>query len=427
MKDIHVVQVGRLLHNQESFTFLSSQNLNEFDFIVIDTNELLASLNGEDFRIIEKRLTELSDFVTFRNIPVVFICVGNATNWSQETHKHYSVFDLLKFHVVQSATTGKKVDVNSDSIFRDLLAGYEQAFTYDVCFTKHPGTSIGKAKGNLASIGFYTKDFVFLPRLDNRYLNDAAFLKDLYDCCKIVRLGNDELQLPEWVSDYNLPGEEEEEDRIEELDKKINTLKAAKSESECRLLSFLPLKQLWTATGNQLEDLVKKVFVELGFNLLPTEERRDDIIMELHGQVVVVEIKGQTKSAAEKNAAQLEKWISTYRADHDGVTPKGLLVVNTFREQPLEARNQPSFPNQMLPYSIAREHCLLTTLQLCSLLLFCRANVDLRESAIEKLLNTNGTYQEFGEWNEFISKKINNPTEMVAEGKSQEEGQGSLI
>jgi len=52
--------------------------------------------------------------------------------------------------------------------------------------------------------------------------------------------------------------------------------------------------------------------------------------MKWREQIVIVEVKGQNKSAAEKNAAQLEKWLSTYFAEN-GVAPKGMLLVNTFR------------------------------------------------------------------------------------------------
>lgn len=87
----------------------------------------------------------------------------------------------------------------------------------------------------------------------------------------------------------------------------------------------------------------------------------------------VVEIKGVTGSAAEKHAAKLEKWVSTYYEENE-VKPKGILVVNTYRDQPLIDRPEVSFPHQMLKFCSQREHCLLTSTQLLSLYLDVKKN-----------------------------------------------------
>jgi hypothetical protein len=405
MKDVHLAQVGYLFNSPDQIEFFSNQNINEYDFIIIDTDELLKSIQNKPLSHVQDRFTQLLEFVSTKNLPIVFISF-NVEFYRSLSTKSFTLYNLLNLDVVAEATQGQKMEFNRDNMFGDLMMKYSDAFKYNVCFSKHPGDSLGKAKDRTLSIGFHTKDFVFLPCFNNNVtVDEATFFEDLYKVCRTLRLEGELPKLPEWTSDYYLPGEKEEEERTHELQKQIKELEDAKKESELRKSSYVELKQLWTATGSQLEDVVKKVFVELGFTLLPAEARRDDIIMELNGQVVIVEVKGQNKSAAEKNAAQLEKWVSTYMADHDGVTPKGILIVNTFRELPLEDRNLPSFPNQMLPYSKNRSHCLLTTLQLCSLLLFCRANSQGRNGAIERLLSTIGVFEQFENWSDSISVK----------------------
>jgi hypothetical protein len=404
MKNVHFGQVGYLFKSPDNIEFLSNQNLNEYDFIIIDIDELLKSIKSKPLTNVQDRFAELVEFVSIKNLPIVFISF-NVDRYKSMTARSFTLYNLLNLDVVAEATQGQRMEVNRDNIFGHLMMKYSDAFKYNVCFSKHPGESLGRAKDRTLSIGFYTKDFVFLPCFNYDVpVDEATFFEDLYKVCKTLRLGGETPKLPEWVSNYYLPGEKEGEDQIQELQRQIGKLEGAKNKCELRQSSYVELKQLWTATGGQLEDAVKQVFVELGFTLLPAEARRDDIIMELNGQVVVVEVKGQNKSAAEKNAAQLEKWVSIYMEKH-GVTPKGILIVNTFREQPLEDRIEVSFPNQMLPYSENRNHCLLTTLQLCSLILHCRANPAQKENIVEELLTTVGVMERFDSWNEFIDVK----------------------
>jgi len=123
--------------------------------------------------------------------------------------------------------------------------------------------------------------------------------------------------------------------------------------------------------------------------------------MTIGDQTVIVEVKGVTKSAGEKNAAQLEKWLSTYLADNE-IKAKGILLVNAFRELPLDNRTQDAFPSQMIPYSTQRNQCLVTTLQLSSLLLYCRQNPQEKDNVIQDLIGTVGVYEKFNNWQQYI-------------------------
>jgi hypothetical protein len=71
-------------------------------------------------------------------------------------------------------------------------------------------------------------------------------------------------------------------------------------------------KILFTGTGGALEVQIRKVISELGFSVEKGSIGRADLIANYNDKVAVIEIKGVTKSAAEKNAAQLEKSVSEY-------------------------------------------------------------------------------------------------------------------
>jgi len=59
------------------------------------------------------------------------------------------------------------------------------------------------------------------------------------------------------------------------------------------------------------------------------------LILDYKGKIAVVEVKGLGKSAAENNAAQLEKWVSEYYLTK-GIKPKGILIVNAYKDVPFK-------------------------------------------------------------------------------------------
>ncbi|MGW4635964.1 hypothetical protein ACWEMY_24600, partial [Nocardia sp. NPDC004415] len=111
----------------------------------------------------------------------------------------------------------------------------------------------------------------------------------------------------------------------------------------------------------------------------------------------VVEVKGVNKSAAEKHAAQLEKWVAG-ELEATGTAPKGLLVVNTWRETDLSARTEKDFPDQMLPYCVSREHCLMTGLQLFVIRSEIEADASRAEYWRDKILKTSGIIDGADDW-----------------------------
>lgn len=391
------------LFDVDSFRFLSSQNLLEYDLIIIDSESLTAEISEKGLKRIEEKFRELTVFVKQKNVPIIFICSNDGEFKTFGSDAEWlTIFQMLNLEIKVNELGGRKIEINNNSIFSAFLKKYHAELEYMVGFEKHPGTSIGYAKSKNISIGFYTADFVFVPTFgDNYQILDNEYLNDLYQACKKVRNSEEQIILPKWTEDYFLPNEKSQKEELERLKIELEGLKGKITDVENKIADHFPLKQLWTGTGDALENIVREVFRELGFSILPSAQQRDDIIMEREGKIVVVEIKGQTKSAAEKHAAQLEKWVSTYYSN-EGVKPKGLLVVNTYREVPLKERNQESFPHQMLSFSEPREHCLLTTVQLCSLLLHCRSHPNEKDSEIDKLLNCVGIFKEYDNWQNYI-------------------------
>ena len=135
--------------------------------------------------------------------------------------------------------------------------------------------------------------------------------------------------------------------------------------------------------------------------MIETEKGRSDIIAKYKDIDIVAEIKGVSKSAAEKHAAQLEKWVSQF-IEENGKEPKALLIVNGFCEIPVQERHESVFPNQMLSYSTVRNHILISTTQLLCLYIDIKLNNSCLEEKIEELLSTVGVYKKYENINEFL-------------------------
>ncbi len=243
---------------------------------------------------------------------------------------------------------------------------------------------------------------MFLPFLPTGQPNyDPAFRNALKQLCAHLFPRKEVEDLPPWSTNYGWKSEQALRcglGRLQTEAEAIAKLIVAATES---LILEEQLKILFTGKGDALEEAAATVFRELGFKVTRGEPGRDDIILEFGDKKAVAEVKGRKGSAAEKDAAQLEKWVAGF-VEANGESVKGILLVNAFCETPLMDRNEDAFPHQMLKYSTQREHCLITTTQLLGLLLEVRAHPERRDELVQGLFTTIGLYPEFIDWRKFL-------------------------
>ena len=120
-----------------------------------------------------------------------------------------------------------------------------------------------------------------------------------------------------------------------------------------------------TAKGTALESTTAAALAAIGFAVEPGEPGRTDLVVRLGRRTAVVEVKGKTKGAAERDVAQAAKWVHSYFADHQ-TRAKGVLVVNGWMSKPLSAR-PPVFAGQLLKYATEQSLCLISGEQLLRL------------------------------------------------------------
>lgn len=276
-----------------------------------------------------------------------------------------------------------------------------KAYTEDIDDNK----KILNIKGTTKTISYYEEYekgiILFFPQPTFEHLGKSAstkelnFFKDINILLSSIK-HNNTMPLPEWTKDYKLPNEQEIINDINDIDMKIEKLRIEKDKTNEQLVKLQNKKRLFTACDTELEEIVKDTFEEIGFSILKFGGNEEDILMEYKKKPFIVEIKGLDKSAAEKNAAQTAKWIANYFAE-TGKKPKGILIVNAFKNKLLEDR-QETFPNQMIKYSAQQEICLLSTMQLLNIYYAIINNPSEKTKIIDSIFKTNGIFNDLIDW-----------------------------
>lgn len=200
----------------------------------------------------------------------------------------------------------------------------------------------------------------------------------------------------EWTNNYRFQDFDKYTSEIEELKTKLVGIR---EDIEQKETEFSELKRtrdiLLNGQGiSILQYKVKEVFNELGISFEDGPESRDDLILKDDGgkTILVCEVKGKSKSASEGDAAQLEKW-RTRVFEVEEHEPKGLLIVNAWREKEPKDRNEDAFPDQMLDYCKNKGFCLMTTVQLYNIwCAFKRVEFKDGQELLDKIMKTVGVF-----------------------------------
>lgn len=213
-----------------------------------------------------------------------------------------------------------------------------------------------------------------------------------------------ETVLPEWAEQYNSPQELTFKNEIEEIRQEIINLQNKIDKIQEKINIEDDNKLLFAGKDTSLEKQVGIILKKIGFSVESPENNRVDHIITYKDRVAVVEVKGLSKSAQEKNAAQLDKWWSEYREKHPDVLypePKSILIVNAFADTPLNERNEQAFPSQMLSYATDRKQCLITGLQLYNIYYHLQSHTDQRDKIIQNIFSTIGCFKDFNNLSSF--------------------------
>ena len=182
---------------------------------------------------------------------------------------------------------------------------------------------------------------------------------------------------PDWAKAIQVPNLNKIQSELETIESEINRLEKEKGklmEKEKELGSF---RELIYETGHPLEEIVRKVFTELGYPP-KTPKFGEEYIIEFNNILGIIECKGVKKSISRRDFRQLLDYVKNYETEPDlsNLKIKGILIANAWRNLKPEQRNsraKPIFPSgQSGVIEIAKKHhmALVNTIDLFKI--FCK-------------------------------------------------------
>ena len=402
---MRILEIGNKFKSTEKLPYLTDHTFLDFDLVVINYDDLLKDQHVTYGPRYLKRRIALDEFLKHKEMPlIVFAPVRSNINFQLPSTPTTTIANLLPTGDFNfNLETGEGVNVIDKTPFSDFFRKHIKHFRYQSYFTKYFGTALVETQHAKKVLSFYNDRVIMLPQLVNHLgESETAFFEDLMTSIRALQ-NNKKAILPDWTRLYRLPGESSLIDELKKLDDESNRIKEAITRKQSELGGLQQIKALLTETGDILESKIQNIFEEIGLEIIESERNRDDLIIKYGDRVAVVEIKGVTGSAAERNSAQLEKWISTYYEKTD-IMPKGILIVNSYRTLPLENRSEVTFPHQMLNYAVRREHCLIDTKQLIGLYLEIKNDITRKDHLLNELFETVGIYKKYSDWTVFIEK-----------------------
>jgi hypothetical protein len=432
--------------NIDLFDFSSKKSALSYDILIIDLNgieseysfkrkignEGIEYFNGapmlndiDSYTIesdIDRRKQEIIEF--WKSGKTVIIIPPERNLYAVQIRNGLSekIIDLLTIiplNITFHSGAGSEISYYQDNLYESLFTVKNLFFEYyyyldskfenTIDLAVIPGTDKVIAKDFICGSGH----LIVLPLDLNHesYQNDKSyrdiinrFLKTIDNFQEELKFTIEDFKLPYWTNNYPIFDEKEVAKEIDTVEKQISKLSQDKVKYEEQLENIQKYKLVLTSSGQELENIITQIFIEIGFKIKETDYNRADGIFEYKDKKLVVEIKGVSKSASEKHAAQLEKWVAEY-IEKNSYSPKPMLIVNGFRQKELSKRIEAVFPKQMINYSTKRDHCLISTTQLLCLFIEIKSKQDIKESLIQELIATVGVYNRYKNPIDFLSQK----------------------
>ena len=422
----------------EMSTINSGRSLLDFEAVIINpelffetykpvsTYQDISVLDWDDSR----RIVETYDKIK-KNLEIllqqgknIYVFVGSSNVCYRYTGKikygrhsdEIELFDLYSFlpiNISLEPQRGMKFDL-VDNAYKDFYLSVRKYIEYHSVIGVDKGIPFLKIKGLDKVVGttipYLNGKIILLPYFCQEAL---LFYSDSYVIRQVLfnaiyaleeSLTKKEfVEYPEWIDNYNILTESDDLVQLQNHEKEKIELQRRIDAQKERLALLKKYKGLFTSTGKQLENITKEIFEKMGFQIIPSDANRTDVIAKYNDVDIVMEIKGLTKSATETYATQLVKWAMTFK-EKENRTPKSILLANAFREMPLAQRTEVPFPDQMLEFSNSQKQCLISTTQLLCLFIEITENPDCKDERIKELLNTVGVYNRYSDYTNFIKK-----------------------
>lgn len=339
---------------------------------------------------------------------------SNGRYWSN------SAYEMLfgEYSIIEAE--GEEIIAKNDT-FDEFLKNVGVWLHYKGYYTKPIGKPVlfsKKAKQVVGSIEKF-EDFkgyrIFIPNLKIFNPNEFPrlqerveknFISSIRNLSDKLNKSTDNFTLPSWSENYILPFENELTENLTSLNLQLKDLEETIQKKANELKELKDYKILFCGGDTELEVQCKKLFEELGFEVEESPQGDADLILKFEGKIFVVEVKGVSGSATKKHSRQLEEWVSNYCRVNDVEEAKGILVVNAFKDTSPNERTEKAFPDNVVEFSLSRNHCLLTGFQLLNLYFEYKDRIDKTTELPNLLYETKGLCKTHNGWEYKITQNL---------------------
>ena len=206
---------------------------------------------------------------------------------------------------------------------------------------------------------------------------------------------------PSWVRAVEIVGLSGIRNDIVDLESQKNVINKKLSDLEYQRIKREKSAELLYATGDQLEEAVKNVFVLLGFTEIKRgDEGQEDWKINLRSapgvNIGVLEVKGKTKRTSQSDIVQCNKWVDNYLAKSTFGMVKGIFIPNQHRRDqfPETKEQRKHFEPNEIEYAESRKICIIPTYVLFESLNKIMGGQSPKRDKVEQLIfNTNGVLE----------------------------------
>lgn len=425
-KDVRIAGLGYSLTDDrwsETFDFDDEESLLGYDVIVWDVAASLGDDATTSVEQVTRRTEEIAHHLGGDKPLVVMLPPPTRLTDEDGYDIPFSSDDLLPVPEIQTvAAKGDRFELSAGEPFKAFWEIVDDLATYNSYLATPVGEPLLRIRHTTHVVAALCRldqgQILLLPRISSNFTylddddrarkdedgNDIAHVEVTDSLLELLHRQEPSEEPPGWTDRYVLKGEAEL--RVAKTKARAAIERAAEMDQRATtgLAALHQRKHLLSGTGTLLEKAVMAALRGIGFSVESGPEGRTDCIARAGRRTAVIEIKGKTKSASERDAAQLQKWVADYHASN-GRSPKGVLIVNPWRTRLLDKREE-AFPDQMLGYSADQQgHCLLTSTQLLYLWLEADAYPSRKPKIISSILRTVGRYSERPGWGDLLEAK----------------------
>ena len=165
-------------------------------------------------------------------------------------------------------------------------------------------------------------------------------------------LKHDSVSYPEWLSAYEILDDSEQKAHISQYDATIQQAEQAKTQAQQKLQENLKYKSILIESGDNLVETVFRLLEEIlavdlsGF----IDQKNEDFLFPCGNTTFIGEIKGVSTNVKSEHVSQVDRHFQAYQdqLQEEGCheTVKQLLIINPFRNKPLDQRD-PVHENQI--------------------------------------------------------------------------------